>query len=403
MKPVFMRTILHLDMDAFFASIEQHDRPELRGKPVVIGSAPDKRGVVSTASYEARKFGIHSAMPSRTAYRLCPEAIFVHPRMARYAEVSDQIMAIMESYTPDIEPVSVDEAFLDLGGVLHFWPSAEALARALKARIRAELGLSASVGIASNKFLAKLGSDLRKPDGLTLMPTEPAAIAAFLAPLPVTRIYGVGDATAQVLKNHGLTTIGQIQALPKNQLETLFGPSFADHLYALARGEDSRALVMHWEEKSISNETTFDEDCAAPDVLRQTLLELVEQVGRRLRRHRKRARTVTIKIRFPDFKTITRQASLPQPTDTDRELIHAAFALYDGQAIKGALRLLGFGVSNLVAPGQAPPAQALLFEDHPPERRKKDERLDKAVDAVREKFGTDALKRLADRSRDQGC
>ncbi len=391
-----MRTILHLDMDAFFASIEQHDRPELRGKPVVIGAAPDKRGVVSTASYEARKFGIHSAMPSRTAYRLCPEAIFVHPRMDRYSEVSDQVMAILESITPDMEPVSVDEAFLDLAGVLHFWPSAEALARALKARIRDELGLTASVGIAPNKFLAKLGSDLRKPDGLTLVPTDPEAILAFLSPLPVTRIFGVGDATAQVLKRHGLTTIGQVQALPKNQLETLFGPSFADHLYRLARGQDDRPLVLEREEKSISNETTFNEDCGAPDVLRQTLLELVEQVGRRLRRHGKRARTVQIKIRFPDFKTITRQSSLAMPTDSDRDLIHAALALYEKEAIKGSIRLLGFGVSNLAEPGGGPPVQPLLFEESPPERRKKDARLDKTVDALRDKFGTDILKRLSE-------
>lgn len=386
-------------MDAFFAAIEQHDRPELRGKPVVIGSAPDKRGVVSTASYEARKFGIHSAMPSRTAYRLCPEAVFVHPRMSRYSEVSDRVMAIMESFTPEIEPVSVDEAFLDLDSVLHFWPNAEALGRALKDRIRSELGLTASVGIAPNKFLAKIGSDMNKPDGLTLMPTEPAAIAAFLAPLPVTRIFGVGKVTGEVMKQHGILTIGQLQAVPMDQLVTLFGQLFANHLHSLCRGEDDRSLVRDWEEKSISNETTFDEDCALPDVLRQTLLDLAEQVGRRLRRHGKRARTVQIKLRFPDFKTITRQASLPEPTDSDRELIRAAFALYRKENIRGALRLMGFGVSNLAAPGEGPPVQPQLFDSKPPESRKKDERLDKTVDALRERFGTDALRRLTDGQR----
>jgi DNA polymerase-4 len=255
------------------------------------------------------------------------------------------------------------------------------------------------VGLAPNKFLAKLGSDLNKPDGLTVMPVEPAAIAAFLAPLPVTRLYGVGDATAQVLKRHGLTTIGQLQAVPEPQLAVLFGPLFAAHLAALALGRDERPLVMEWEEKSISNETTFDEDCGSREVLRQTLLELAEQVGRRLRRHGKRARTLQIKIRFPDFKTITRQCSLAEPTDSDRELIRGAFALYEKEGIRGALRLLGFGVSNLAAPGEGPPVQPLLFEDKPPERRKKEERLDKTVDSLREKFGNDILKRLADGSK----
>ncbi|MFO7536199.1 MAG: DNA polymerase IV [Kiritimatiellia bacterium] len=388
-----MRVILHLDMDAFFAAIEQHDRPELRGKPVAIGAAPDRRGVVSTASYEARKFGIHSAMPSRTAYRLCPEAVFVEPRMSRYAEISSRVMAILNDFSPDMEPVSVDEAFLDLGGVLHFWPSAETLARKLKERIRTELGLTASVGIAPNKFLAKLGSDLNKPDGLTLVPTDPEAIVQFLAPLPVSRIFGVGEVTERALKKHGIKTIGQLQATPRAHLAALFGGLFADQLYSLARGLDDRPLVMEWEEKSISNETTFEEDCASRDILRQTLLELAEHVGRRLRRHGKLARTVQIKARFPDFRTITRQAALPEPTDTDRDLIRAGFTLYEKAGLQGPLRLLGFGVSNLMAPREGPVRQPLLFEEPRPERRKKDKQLDKAVDDLRNKFGEDILKR----------
>ncbi len=389
-----MRVLLHLDMDAFFASIEQHDRPELRGKPVIVGSPPDKRGVVATASYEARTFGIHSAMPSRTAYRLCPDAVFVTPRMARYAEVSDRVMAILNAFSPDLEPVSVDEAFLDLGGVLHFWPSPEALARALKQRIRDELGLSASVGIASNKFLAKIGSDLNKPDGLTLMPVDPEAVVAFLAPFPVSRIFGVGEATARILTQHGIRTIGQLQAVPRVQLVPLFGDLFARHLHDLARGLDDRPLVMDWEEKSISNETTFEEDCASPDILRQTLIELAEHVGRRLRRNGKRAKTVQIKVRFPDFKTLTRQVSLPEPINTDHELLRAGFTLYEKLAVRGPLRLLGFGVSALVLPGEAqPPRQALLFEEAPRARRQKDVRLDQAVDALREKFGKTILTR----------
>ncbi len=389
-----MRILLHLDMDAFFAAVEQHDHPDWRGKPVVVGAPPDKRGVVATASYEARQFGIHSAMPSRTAFRLCPQAIFAPPRMARYAEASDAVMSILNAFTPDVEPVSVDEAFLDLGGVLHFWPSPEALARALKKRIRDELGLTASVGIAPNKFLAKIGSDLNKPDGLTVTPVEPEAIVAFLAPLPVSRIFGVGEATALVLNRHGIRTIGQLQALPLAQLVTLFGELFARHLHDLARGVDERPLVMAWEEKSISNETTFEEDCGSPDILRQTLVELAEHVGRRLRRNGKRARTVQIKVRFPDFKTITRQASLPEPIDTDHELLRAGFDLYEKAAICGPLRLLGFGVSNLLLPEEAqPPRQGLLFGDMPRERRQKDSRLDRAVDALRERFGDDILKR----------
>jgi DNA polymerase-4 len=332
-------------------------------------------------------------MPSRTAYRLCPEAIFVRPRMSRYSEVSNQIMDILLSYTPDLEPVSVDEAFLDLAGVLHFWPSAEALARTIKDRIRTELGLTASVGIAPNKFLAKLGSDLRKPDGLTIVPVDPAEIAAFLAPLPVSRIWGVGDATEKIMKQHGLLTIGQVQRIPRDQLAVLFGDSLADHLYALARGNDDRPLVLEWEEKSISNENTFDQDCGDAAILRQTLLDLTEHVGQRLRRHGKKARTAQIKVRFPDFRTITRQAGFAVPTDSDRDLIRAALALYEKAGIKGPLRLLGFGVSNLILPQEAPRIQATLFDDPPPESRKKNERLDKAVDDLRARYGKTAIKR----------
>lgn len=389
------RQILHLDMDAFFASIEQRDRPELRGKPVVVGADPDKRGVVSTASYEARAFGIRSAMPSRTAYRLCPEAVFVRPRMRHYAEVSDQLMAILESFTPDVEPVSVDEAFLDLGGVLHFWPDAETLARAVKEAIRRKLALTASAGLAGNKFLAKLGSDLHKPDGLTRVPTEPGAIAAFLAPLPTSRLFGVGATAAERLAQHGIRTIGQVQQTAETALAALVGVRFARHLRELAFGRDDRPLVLAWEEKSVSHETTFETDCADPEILRQTLVELAEQVGRRLRRLGKQARTVQIKIRFPDFKTLTRQTGLPAGEETDRGLIRAALALYTKESPQGPIRLLGFGATHLEPAGRATaPRQGDLFAaDPPPERAARDMRLDQAVDALREKYGRQILKR----------
>ena len=383
-------------MDAFFAAIEVLDHPEWTGKPLVVGSPRDQRGVVSTCSYEARKFGIHSAMPSRTAGRLCPHAIFVEPRMGRYSEISGQIMTVFEEFTPLVEPLSLDEAFLDVNGALHIWGDAVAIAQELKTRIRSRIGLTASVGVASNKFLAKIASDMNKPDGLTVVPLSEPEIMAFLAPMPVTKIWGVGKVSAARLDKAGIHLIGQLQALSPAMMESLFGSAGARDMEDLVRGRDDRPVNTHWVEKSISNEHTFDRDEPDPDRVRQRLLDLVEEVGGRLRGAGKLARTAQIKVRFGDFSTITRQMSFPAAMDTDRDLIHGAFTLFDRERIGRPIRLIGYGVHNLITPEQAAPVQPDLFADTfaaPVDRRNK--KLDQAVDSLRKTFGSHALKRGA--------
>ncbi|OGV67467.1 MAG: hypothetical protein A3K18_29105 [Lentisphaerae bacterium RIFOXYA12_64_32] len=389
--------ILHLDMDAFYAAVEQRDNPALRGQPVIVGAPPNQRGVVCTASYEARRFGVHSAMPSRTAYKKCPHGIFLPVRMDRYQEVSDQIMAILHEFTPIVEPVSVDEAFLDVRGVLHAWDGdAVNLARALRQRIRGRLDLTASVGVAPNKFLAKLASDLEKPDGLTVIPSDAAAIVAFLEPLPVRKIWGVGEVTAERLAGVGIRTIGQIQRQRLPELTKLLGEAFARHIWELAHGRDDRTVIADpVPEKSISNEETFIEDCADLRVVRQTLVELTENVGRRLRNVGRRARTAQIKVRFGDFKTITRQQSFAGAVSSDRDLLAAALGLLDHERISRPVRLIGFGVSSLVDEegGGEAGGQLLLFPDEPSVVQQRDAALDSAVDRLRHKYGPDILKR----------
>ncbi|MFA5203402.1 MAG: DNA polymerase IV [Lentisphaeria bacterium] len=405
-----MRTILHVDMDAFFAAVEVLDRPELRGRPLVVGAAPDKRGVVSTCSYEARRFGVHSAMPSRTAFRLCPQAVFVPPRHARYQEVSDRVMTILEEFTPLVEPVSIDEAFLDVTGVLRRWPDARALAAELKRRIRAGTGgLTASVGVAPNKFLAKLASDLEKPDGLTVTPFDPEGIAAFLGPLPVERLWGVGKVAAAALHAAGVRLIGDLQQRGADELARQLGPALAAHVHALAWGRDERPVAAEPEpEKSMSSETTYDEDCGDPIRLRQTLLEAAEEVGRRLRAAGRVAGTLHLKLRFADFTTLTRQAPLVPPTASDTVLIRATLALFERQQVGRPLRLVGMGVSGLRTPeaaggAAAPPVQPLLFAEaagdsgappaDTPAATAGRQRLELAVDRLRARFGTGVLKR----------
>lgn len=388
--------ILHVDMDAFYAAIEVLDHPEYLGKPLVVGAPPDRRGVVATCSYEARRYGIHSAMPSRTAGKLCPHAIFVAPRMDRYEEISGQIMTIFESFSPLVEPISLDEAFLDVRGALRLWPGAVAIATELKRRIRADVGLTASVGVAPNKFLAKVASDLRKPDGLVVTPVDEREIMEFLAPLPVSRIWGIGKVADAHLAKAGLRTVAQLQRLSPSELQQVFGSrSAAQDVWELVRGRDDRPVVPHWEEKSISGENTFDEDCRDKGVVRQTLLELTERVGARLRRSGKLARTAQIKVRLDDFSTITRQCALATPGDSDRELLEAAFKLFDRETSDRPVRLIGFGVSNLVTEESvAQPAQALLFpEMEAGHANRRNRRLDSAVDALRGTFGTQAIKR----------
>jgi len=384
--------ILHVDMDAFFAAVECLDFPELAGQAVVVGAPPDKRGVVSTASYEARVYGIHSAMPSRTAAQRCPQAVFRPVRMARYAEVSAEIMDLVRRFTPRVEQVSVDEAFLDVSGVWRRWPDAAVLARALKQAMRDEVGLTASVGVAPNKFLAKLASDLEKPDGLTVVPQDPDAIRRFLAPLPVKRIWGVGPVTEARLKGLGLSRIGQIQDSPLSTLETLLGPAAAAHLQALAFGRDDRRVEEAHEVKSLSAEHTFDTDCGDPDVQRRSLIRLVERVGVRVRAAGLRARVGHLKLRTGDFRTKTRQQPFARPTCSDRDLLACALQLFDRERGDRALRLLGFGVSGFEDPGRL--RQGDLFEAGADDRADgRDQRLDEALDRLRARYGREAIGR----------
>ncbi len=385
MSEVKERQILHVDMDAFFAAVEIRENPELRGKPVVIGSPPDKRGVVSTASYEARKFGIHSAMPSRTAGKLCPHAIFLPVNSTLYSEVSHQVMDILNRFTPYVEQVSIDEAFLDVTGAMRQWTDAVELARALRQTIKDELQLTASAGVAGNKFLAKLASDMDKPDGLTVVPREPDEIVSFLAPLPVGRIWGVGKAAEKRLKRFGITTVEELQEHDETTLRRWFGEAFGSHLWHLARGLDERPIVTDRDAKSISNEHTFGVDCDNIAVVRQRLIELTENVGRRLRRSEKYAGTGQIKLRFADFKTLTRQQAFPSPTRTDHDLLACALELFEREKVRKPIRLIGFGVANL----SETPGQQLLFEE--PNHRQ--QALDEAVDKIRENFGKGALRR----------
>ncbi len=386
------RHILHVDMDAFFAAVEQLDRPELRGKPVLVGGDPHGRGVVSTASYEARPLGCHSAMPMAHAVRLCPQAVVVHPRMERYAEVSRQVFEVLEQFTPLVEPLSIDEAFLDVTGSERLLGPAEQLARELKRRIHAETRLTASVGVAPNKFLAKLASDLRKPDGLVIVPPDGAR--EFLDPLPIARLWGVGQATLQRFEALHARTFGDARRLTEAELRREFGEA-GEHFYHLIRGEDERPVVPDHEAKSISHEETFATDVTASEYLRGVLLGQTENVARRLRRHDRLARTVFIKIRRYDFRTITRRITLEMPTDQTAVLWQAAAELFERWARAGVrpVRLIGMGVAQLsTEEGQ----QLGLFDHDAAERRRS---LDQTIDRIRERFGRDAIGRGARRRR----
>lgn len=377
------RAILHVDMDAFYASVEMRDNPDLLGKPVIVGAGPQERGVVAAASYEARKFGVHSAMPSRTAFKLCPQGIFVRPNMKKYSEVSKQIMTILGTFTPLVQPVSVDEAFLDVTGSTGIFGDALNIAKRIKAEIHAQTGLTASVGVAPNKFLAKLASDLNKPDGLTVI-TE-ANKVEMLAPLPVGKLWGVGKATEKRLHELGLQTIGDIQRMPIDDLRRDLGNT-ADHLHALAMGEDEREVETDGESKSISSEHTFDVDTADLDQIKKCLLEQCEEVGSRLRQEKVAARTVQLKLRYADFTTLTRRQTLEQPTQDEMKLYEVAGHLLSAEGIEGKrIRLIGVGGSNLVQPE----IQNDLFNRVDEKRT----RLAKAVDELRGKLGPGAIKR----------
>ena len=349
------RVICHLDMDAFCASFEQRDNPDLVGKPVIVGAPPTQRGVVCAASYEARKFGVRSAMPSITAKRLCPDGCFVRPRMERYREESAQIMQIIASTGAIVEQMSVDEAYLDLTASCQAEDAdaslrkAVPLVRELKARIRTERRLTATIGIAANKLLAKIASDHRKPDGLTLIPEQEKV--QFLRPLPVRALYGVGKVTEQVLLKAGLQTVGDLQDY-SSDLRALVG-SFAVQLKQFARGEDDRPLELGDEIKSISGEETFLEDTDDRKVLRACLKEQAADIEARLKRRRLGAHTVQVKVRYGDFTTLTRQFTVEEPLTEALDIYRlACWLLGRERLVSRPLRLLGLGVSRLREPAE---------------------------------------------------
>lgn len=380
--------ILHVDMDAFYASVEERDRPELRGKPVIVGGTPQGRGVVAAANYEARKFGVHSAMPAARAKRLCPQAVFLPSRIDYYAQVSRQIRDIFHRFTPLVEPLSLDEAFLDATGSEALFGSSIEIGRQIKHQIRGKLELVASVGVAPNKFLAKMASDLEKPDGFTVV--DPDRVLDFLDPLEVGRLWGVGRVTGKVFEYLGVSTIGDVRALTLEVLQQHFG-EYGKHLWELARGIDNREVIPDREAKSVSHETTFAEDIADMEVLRAWALELTEQVGRRLRRHNLRGRTVHLKVRFSDFQTITRAKTLPNPTNVTQEIWSAANELLSNRlpAEHLAVRLIGLGVSGFDNPAKS---QLMLFDDDEHDAQTE---LDKTADQIRERFGASSLNRAS--------
>jgi DNA polymerase IV len=379
-------TILHVDMDAFYASVEQRDRPELRGRPVIVGGSADSRGVVSAASYEARAFGVHSAMPTAIARRLCPQGVFLPVRAARYAEVARQVRTILLSFTPLVEPLSLDEAFLDVRGCEGLFGPATQIGRAIKERIRAETGLVASVGVAANKFLAKLATELGKPDGFVVI--EPERVREVLDPLPVGRLWGVGAKAEKRLHELGLRTVGQVAALPERLLAGHFGAAGLP-FWRLAQGLDERPVVPDEQAQSLSTETTFARDIGDREVLRAWLLELVEQLGGRLRRRGVRGRTIELKVRTSEFRTFVRSTTLNEPTDLTEMIWQAALGIFEQRVSDDwlPLRLLGVGASGLVHGG---PVQGDLFEQ---DWRTRQGSLDKAVDAIRARFGADAIRR----------
>ena len=375
------RWIMHVDMDAFFASVEQLDHPEYRGKPVIVGGQSE-RGVVSTCSYEARKFGVHSAMSMVEAHRRCPQAIFVQGRMSRYVEISRNIMAIFREFSPCIEPLSIDEAFLDITGITAIGEDIGKAGIAIKDRIKEKTGLTASVGIAPNKFLAKLASDLEKPNGLVIIREE--AAKDFIAPLPVRKIFGIGEKTEKGLLQLGILTIGQLAACEPQFLKKILGNN-AEIIHMLAMGKDNRPVECVQEAKSIGKETTFPYDLTTPGERHSELLDLCEQVGWRLRNNGVAGHTVTLKVKFASFRTITRSSTLEIAINFDEEIFTVIGKLAEQVAWTEPVRLLGVSLSKLVPAGVAP---LVSVEDDTAMRKR-----NAVLDSLKNRFGENIIKR----------
>jgi len=383
MKP---RTILHVDMDAFYASVEQLDHPELRGKPLIVGGL-GQRGVVAAASYEVRAFGVHSAMPMREALRRCPQALSLRPRFERYQQVSSQVFDVFREFTPLIQGLSLDEAFLDVTDSQAALGSAASIAARIKRLIVERVGVTASVGVASNKLIAKIASDLRKPDGLVIVSDD--QIGAVLDPLPVRKLFGIGPKTAAHLEQLGIATFAQLRSAPDATLQPLFG-RFTGLIKARAAGIDDRPVQAHSDEKQISAETTFDTDLTDPRQLHAELARLADRMATRLRHSGWVAQRVVVKIRRRDFRTFTRQARVRPPTHATAPLAHAAAQLLDQWLTLNrgvAIRLLGVGATDL---STAP--QLDMFEA---QQAVREEKLDNALDEIRARFGTQAVGRAS--------
>ena len=375
------RSIIHADLDAFYASVEVLDDPTLRGKPVIVGGRPNERGVVSAASYEARRFGVHSAMPLRTAGRRCPDGVFLPGRPDRYREISERIMRIFADYTPLVEPISLDEAFLDVSASAAALGDGETIARRIKDRVLDEIGLVVSIGVATNKLCAKVASDLRKPDALVVVP--PGGEADFLAPLPIGRLWGVGPQAQAALADYGVVTIGQLAALAPGTLHRRFG-RHGDDLAARARGEDRSPVASMQAPKSIGHEHTFDTDTADIGRLEATLLDVSESVASRLRHHDLAAGSVQLKLRYEGFETLTRQAPLPRQTRESDPLYATGLALLRRNLVEGrGVRLIGLTAINL-----SDAQQLTLFD-----ASERSDRLTRSIDVVRERFGDRAITR----------
>lgn len=393
------RTLLHADLDCFYAAVEALDDPSLRGRPVVVGGAPDARGVVASCSYEARRHGVRSAMPMAEALRRCPQAVRRPPRFERYQALSAQVFAILGDFSPDVEPLSLDEAFLDVTGSERLLGPGEAVARALRARVRAETGLTISVGVAACRHVAKIASDLGKPDGLVVVPRDPAALAAFLAPLPIERLPGVGPVTAPRLRAHGWTTLGALAAAPPGEVQARLGAgglawqAMSVGLEPAGGGRPGRRS------RSLSHETTFARDLRDREALRRVVGQLADEVGARARAEGFAGRTVQVKVRWPDFRTITRARTLPEPTQATEAIFRTAWGLVEEHVAPGAaVRLVGVALQQ---DGAERPAQRLLFEDGPggaplAATAGDPARLDRAMDAIRARLGPAAIRRGRD-------
>jgi DNA polymerase-4 len=380
--------VLHVDMDAFYASVELRDRPDLRGKPVVVGGF-GARSVVLSATYEARAFGVRSAMPVGRARRLCPQAVFIQPRRGIYSEVSKEVMAIFRAVTPEVEPLSLDEAFLNVSGARRRLGSPAAIAALIREQVREQQSITCSVGVAPVKFVAKIASARCKPDGLLVVPAE--GLLDFLHPLPVSALWGVGDKAEEVLTRLGLRTVGDIAHIPMATLQRELGAAAGEHLWNLAWGRDERSVVPNREEKSVGAEETFATDIDDPEVIRRELLRLSGRTAQALRGAGCVARTVTVKLRLASFKTITRSKTLAEPTDVAQEIYAAACALYEGSGLdrRARLRLVGVRATGLRPATGA--VRQLAFDDRPSGWRE----AERAVDKIAHRFGTDTVRPAA--------